>query len=67
MAKLSVIADKNGKLLGAVRSGPAKTKDGRTLQFRPHPEHKHVEMEVDDRLLRGPAAELGRFIREKLK
>lgn len=67
MAKLSVITDKHGKLLGAVHSGSMKTKDGRTLQHRPHPDHKHVEIEVADQLLRGPAADLGRFLREKVK
>lgn len=67
MAKLNVISDANGKLLAAVRSGPVKTSDGNTLQFIPHPAHKHTEVEVDDRLLSGPATEVGRAIREKLK
>lgn len=67
MAKLSVITDANGKLLGAVRSEPVKTQDGRMLQFQPHPNHKHHEVEVDEKLLRGPAAELGKFLRSAAK
>jgi hypothetical protein len=67
MAKLNVITDGNGKLLAAVRSGPVKTSDGKTVQFVPHPNHKHQEMEVDDRFLSGPATEVGRVIRERLK
>jgi len=67
MAKLSVITDANGKLLGAVRSDAIKMKDGRTLQFQPHPGHKHQEVEVEEKLLHGPAADLGKFLRSATK
>jgi hypothetical protein len=67
MTKLSVITDASGKLLGAVRSEPFKSGDGKTLQFVPHPGHRHREIEVDDRFLRGSAKELGTHLREKLK
>jgi hypothetical protein len=65
MAKLTVITDKNGKLMGAVRSEPFKTSDGKHLEFRPHPDYKHHIVEVDEKLLKGPASELGKVLRAK--
>ncbi len=55
MAKITIITDKSGKLLGAVRSDPIKVGD-RTLQFHRHPlgNHLYHEIEVEDALLRGP-------------
>jgi hypothetical protein len=67
MGNLSVITDANGKLLGAVRTEPFKTKNGKNLEFRPHPDYKHRAMEVDEKLLKGPASELGTFLRSKMK
>ena len=67
MAKLSVITDVNGNLLGAVRTEPFKTSSGASLEFRPNPNYKHHVMDVDDQLLRGPASELGRVLRAKVK
>ncbi|HEY7351571.1 MAG TPA: hypothetical protein VH596_02275 [Terriglobales bacterium] len=65
MAKLSVITDANGKLVAAVRAEAFKTKDGKNLEFRPHPDYKHHVVEVDDHVLKGPASELGKMLRAK--
>lgn len=65
MAKISVITDSNGKLLAAVRAEPFKTSDGKTLEFRPHPDHKHKVVDVDEKLLKGPASEFGKLLRAK--
>jgi hypothetical protein len=65
MAKLSVITDASGKLLAAVRADAFKTKDGKNLEFRPHPDYKHHLVEVDDQVLKGPASELGKMLRVK--
>ncbi len=67
MAKLNVITDANGKLVGAVRADSFKTSDGKTLEFRPHPQHKHRVMDVDDKLIKGPASELGNYLRAQVK
>jgi hypothetical protein len=67
MAKLSVITDAKGNLLGAVRTEPFKTSNGKNLQFHPHPNYKHHVMDVDDKLLKGPASELGTFLRAQVK
>ena len=66
MANLNVITDASGKLLGAVSAESYKTSDGKELQFRAHPRHKHQVIQVDDRLMRGSAKELGDFLRSKL-
>ena len=66
MTKLTVITDASGKLLGAARTEPFKTASGKTVQFVPHPAHKHREIEVDEKLLHGPAKDLGKHLREKL-
>jgi hypothetical protein len=65
MAKLNVITDSNGKLVGAVRAEPFKTKEGKNLEFRPHPDYKHHVIEVEDHVLKGPASELGKMLRAK--
>jgi hypothetical protein len=65
MAKLSVITDASGKLVAAVRADAFKTKNGKTLGFRPHPDYKHHVVEVDDHVLKGPASELGKMLRAK--
>lgn len=65
MAKLTVITDASGKLVGAVRTEPFKTSDGKQLEFRPHPDYKHHIVEVDEKLLKGPASELGKALRAK--
>jgi hypothetical protein len=67
MTRMTVITDATGKLLGAVRSETIKTQDGRALQFRPHPSHKHRELEVDEKLLHGPAGDLGKYLRAHMK
>jgi len=67
MAKLSVISDAKGNLLGAVRTGPFKTNDGKNLEYHPHPDYKHHAVDVDDKLLKGPASELGKFLRATVK
>jgi hypothetical protein len=57
--KMTVITDKTGKFLGAVRAGTIK--DGnRTLHFHalPHPDHKHHEVEIDEELMRKPFEEV---------
>jgi hypothetical protein len=57
--KMTVITDKAGKFLGAVRSG--EIKDGATtLRFHalPNPDHKHHEIEVDDALMSRPLDEV---------
>jgi hypothetical protein len=41
-----------------------KTGDGKSLEFRAHPNYKHHVMEVDEKLLKGPAKELGKHLRE---
>ncbi len=66
MAKLSVITDAKGNLLGAVRADSFKTGDG-ALEYRAHPNYKHHVMEVDEKLMKGPAKELGKHLRENLK
>jgi hypothetical protein len=66
MAKLSVITDAKGNLLGAVRADTFKTGDG-TLEYRAHPNYKHHVMDVDEKLLNGSAKELGKHLRENLK
>lgn len=65
MAKLTVITDASGKLMGAVRTEPIKTSDGKELSFRPHPDYKHHIVEVDDKLLKGPASEISKVLRAK--
>ncbi|HZQ20168.1 MAG TPA: hypothetical protein VFA90_15725 [Terriglobales bacterium] len=65
MAKLNVITDASGKLVAAVRAEPVKTKDGKNLEFRPHPDYKHHVIEVDESILKGPASELGKMLRAK--
>ena len=65
MAKISVITDKNGKLVAAVRAEAFKTKEGKNLEFRPHPDYNHKTVEVDDKALKGPASELGKMLRAK--
>jgi hypothetical protein len=67
MAKLSVITDAKGNLLGAVRADTFKTSDGKSLEYRAHPNYKHHVIEVDEKLLKGPARELGKHLRENLK
>jgi hypothetical protein len=67
MAKISVITDAKGNLLGAVRADSFKTGDGKTLEYRAHPDYKHRVMDVDEKLLKGPAKELGKHLRENLK
>lgn len=67
MAKLSVITDAEGNLLGAVRTEPIRTSDGQILQFHPNPKFKHQLMDVDDKLLNAPASELGKFLRAQAK
>lgn len=67
MAKIVVITDTNGRLLGAVRSEPFRTSDGKLLRFVAHPRHKHYPMEVDARTLCLPASEVGKFLRDKLR
>jgi hypothetical protein len=63
MAKLSVITDEKGNVLGAVRAEPFQTSDGRSLVFRPNPKLLHHLIDVDDKLLGGPASELGKYLR----
>jgi hypothetical protein len=61
--KMTVITDKNGKFLGAVRSG--EVKDGtNTLKFHalPDPSHKHHEIEVDDALMNKPLDEVRKVL-----
>jgi hypothetical protein len=67
MAKLNMITDADGKLLGAVRAESFKTKDGKNLEFHPHPNFQHRMMDVDDKLLKGPASELGTYLRSNMK
>jgi hypothetical protein len=67
MAKINVITDAQGNLLGAVRTGPFKTSNGKHLEFRPHPHYKHHIADVDDKLPHGPASELGKFLRAQVK
>jgi hypothetical protein len=67
MAKFSVITDEKGNLLGAVRAEQFKTTDGKHLEFHPHPKYKHHTMEVDDKVLKGPASALGKILRAKAK
>jgi hypothetical protein len=67
MAKLNVITDAKGNLMGAVRADSFKTGDGKSLEFRPHPDFKHRVIEVDDKLLKGPASELGKHLRANAK
>jgi hypothetical protein len=66
MAKLVVITDMQGKLLGAVRSEPYRTSNGKVIRFVPHPRHKHYPLEVDERVLQLSANELGKFLRARL-
>ena len=67
MAKLSVITDAKGTLLGAVRADAFKTDDGKSLEYRPHPDFKHHIVDVDEKLLKGPAGELGKHLRASVK
>ncbi len=47
MAKLSVITDAKGNLLGAVRADSFKTGDGTSLEYRAHPNYKHHLLDVE--------------------
>jgi hypothetical protein len=67
MAQLSVISDAKGNLLGAVRTGSFKTSNGKSLEYRPHPDYRHHVIDVDDKLLKGPASELGKLLRAAVK
>lgn len=67
MAKLSVITDAKGNLLGAVRADAFKTKDGQNLEYRPHPDFKHHVVDVDEKLLNGPTRDLGNYLRTSMK
>ena len=67
MAKIGVIADPKGRLLGAVRAEPFRTSSGKLLRFVAHPRHKHYPMEVDSAVLRMPAGEMGKYLRDRLR
>jgi hypothetical protein len=57
--KMTVITDKNGAFLGAVRNGTIQ--DGENmLQFSasPHPDHRHHNIEVDEEVIRRPFDEV---------
>ncbi len=51
MTKLTVVSDANGKLLGAVPSGPIKSGNV-TVEFQRHPTLRYHEVEVAEELLR---------------
>jgi hypothetical protein len=67
MTKIVVIADAQGKFLGAVRPDPFRTSSGKVLRFVAHPRHRHYPIEVDSAVLRLPANELGKVLRERLR
>jgi hypothetical protein len=67
MTKFSVITDQHGKVMGAVRTEPFKTSDGKQVQFRPNAKYGHHEIDVDDRLLKQPASEVGKAIHAHMK
>jgi hypothetical protein len=61
--KMTVITDKSGTFLGAVRSG--EVKDGTTtLRFYalPDPNHRHHEIEVDDAVMNKPLDEVRKVL-----
>lgn len=53
--KMTVITDKNGAFLAAVRNGTIQDGEN-TLQFSasPHPDHRHHNIEVDEEVIRRP-------------
>lgn len=61
-AKVFVITDRDGRLLGSVRGDPIETENG-TLQFGPPPhglehDNRFHEVEIPEELLAGPVADL---------
>ena len=59
MARMTIITDRDGKLLGAV-STTARAEDGSTLHFmqHPHAEQNYHEVEVPDDLFQRPVDEV---------
>ena len=68
MAKITVVTDARGRVLGSVRSDPIEV-DGVTLQFRPVPDSgvEYREFEVADKLLSGSVEQLHAEIEQRLK
>jgi hypothetical protein len=65
MTKLTVVSDANGKLLGAIPSGPMKSGDV-TIEFQRHPSLRYREVDVADELLRTSPDELQRELERKM-
>jgi hypothetical protein len=65
--KMTIITDKNGKFLGAVRSGTIQEGENE-LYFHPlpHPSHMHHEVEVDEGLMRKPFEEVREMLLSKI-
>ena len=59
MTRMTIITDRDGKLLGAVPT-TARAEDGSTLHFMQHPpaEQNYHEVEVPDDLFQRPVEEV---------
>jgi hypothetical protein len=68
MPKLNVITNREGRILGSVRSDPIETEIG-TVQFqrRPTPEVKYYELDVTEELLHQPAERVHEYLLKELK
>jgi hypothetical protein len=68
MARVTVITDPKGHILGSVRSDPIKI-DGGTLKFqkRPADNLKYYELDVAEDMLSHPAERLHEHLGKELK
>jgi hypothetical protein len=68
MARMTVIMNKKGKLVGALRTGTVKVgKDTINVVARPHPDHVHHEIDIEDAELRKPLSALRESVLRKIK
>jgi hypothetical protein len=67
MAKVIVITDSEGGVLGSVRGDLIETNSG-TIQFQPLPgPHKYHEIDLSEDIMRMPAEELHREFERRLR
>ena len=68
MARLALITNTSGNVLGTLRTDPVHM-DGHTLRFRPVEKEglKYHELEVEDELLNSTAEELHRDLEARLR
>lgn len=68
MPRMTVILDKKGKLVGALRTGPVQVgEDKLHVIARPHPDHVHHEIELDEKEMSQKLPQLRQTVLSKLK